>query len=739
MRLYYFILFVLFPYLGKNRNVEGDTQKDKNTTIFYNLISERSLYQWLQPNRTLDSNLNGLSNITNWRSVYQDVDEEYLNLDPIQEKEKATTVNQYESSVKNSQLRSEDSMMTEEISAKTKTEGDTSPKENQNQTILATQINENTVKTTRVDRTSANINRNHTMDSFQTGVNISKTTNEDVTSVMQNKNHTKDFMLANENLTKRIKEDEILTTKRQNKTMDFTHANLNLTMTATEDEILALKEQNQTKGPMHAKENSTENECETSGKEFQDQIKNINVDGRRHEPLHSSGANVHIISDALDKDFDIGTMAWQMVEKHVPGCHFVIMTGDSRKSFIYRLIRLSSQALQPYVIVDTTWLLENETKFLISSLLGGSTTTCRTLLVDLTSGGHVSIFSLLESSYLWRSPDTSIVFIGDSREVESVLNHRSLRNALRPLYLSLHESLLRSLANTRVFRSTAASLTDLEDENYNKSAKEIYDRNRETYGPGIEKGEKGQEVSHFLNHNIHKLVFRMKEPAQEKCPITSPRKRNQCKEKKIRMAKAETQHLPIQEMSDEAKHRRILELEEQVRRLQARADAAPSRRNLADADASNIDEQPAAPNPVVTPGTQPAKPPPCALVVKTPRVKNSFLYLNGANIKDCDCPSIIPATDFLKYLGLRMRSDEWSNRECYKTLKELFLRYFSVSRSVTGALSENAHYKRYKLPDPTKRTAIRRFYAKRRRRTLSFLAFCHEALQDNLLKIAKYL
>ncbi|KAK7069572.1 hypothetical protein SK128_006796, partial [Halocaridina rubra] len=56
-----------------------------------------------------------------------------------------------------------------------------------------------------------------------------------------------------------------------------------------------------------------------------------------------------------------------------------------------------------------------------------------------------------------------------------------------------------------------------------ESAKEIYDRNRETYGPGIEKGEKGQEVSHFLNHNIHKLVFRTKEPAQEKCPITSPR------------------------------------------------------------------------------------------------------------------------------------------------------------------------------------------------------------------------
>ncbi|KAK7080027.1 hypothetical protein SK128_005186 [Halocaridina rubra] len=72
-------------------------------------------------------------------------------------------------------------------------------------------------------------------------------------------------------------------------------------------------------------------------------------------------------------------------------------------------------------------------------------------------------------------------------------------------------------------------------------------------------------------------------------------------------------------------HKRILELEEQVRRLQARADAAPSRRNLADADsetdASNIDEQPAAPNPVVTQGTQQAQPPPCALVVKTPRPK----------------------------------------------------------------------------------------------------------------------
>ncbi|KAK7066845.1 hypothetical protein SK128_016521 [Halocaridina rubra] len=51
-----------------------------------------------------------------------------------------------------------------------------------------------------------------------------------------------------------------------------------------------------------------------------------------------------------------------------------------------------------------------------------------------------------------------------------------------------------------------------------ESAKEIYDRNRETYGPGIEKGEKGQEVSHFLNHNIHKLVFRTQVHAQEKMP-----------------------------------------------------------------------------------------------------------------------------------------------------------------------------------------------------------------------------
>ncbi|KAK7075769.1 hypothetical protein SK128_002426, partial [Halocaridina rubra] len=112
-------------------------------------------------------------------------------------------------------------------------------------------------------------------------------------------------------------------------------------------------------------------------------------------------------------------------------------------------------------------------------------------------------------------------------------------------------------------------------------------------------------------------------------------RRIQCEEKKIRMANAEIQHLPIQKMSDEAKHRRILELEEHVRRLQTPAEAAPSRRNLVNADretdASNIDEQPAAPSPVVTQGTQQDKPPPRALVVKAPRVKNSPLYLDGAN------------------------------------------------------------------------------------------------------------
>ncbi|KAK7075275.1 hypothetical protein SK128_014555 [Halocaridina rubra] len=51
-----------------------------------------------------------------------------------------------------------------------------------------------------------------------------------------------------------------------------------------------------------------------------------------------------------------------------------------------------------------------------------------------------------------------------------------------------------------------------------ESAKEIYDRNRETYGPGIEEGEKGQEASHFLNRNTYKQVFRTQVHAQEKMP-----------------------------------------------------------------------------------------------------------------------------------------------------------------------------------------------------------------------------
>ncbi|KAK7083825.1 hypothetical protein SK128_004462, partial [Halocaridina rubra] len=57
------------------------------------------------------------------------------------------------------------------------------------------------------------------------------------------------------------------------------------------------------------------------------------------------------------------------------------------------------------------------------------------------------------------------------------------------------------------------------------SAKEIYDRNRETYGPGIEEGEKGQEASHFLNRNTYKQVFRTQVHAQEKCPISPSRNR----------------------------------------------------------------------------------------------------------------------------------------------------------------------------------------------------------------------
>ncbi|KAK7068609.1 hypothetical protein SK128_005688 [Halocaridina rubra] len=180
--------------------------------------------------------------------------------------------------------------------------------------------------------------------------------------------------------------------------------------------------------------------------------------GRTFSPLRDSGANVHSIFGASDGTRAVGAMVWQMLETHVQGCHFVMVSQDTGNLLISYLIRLSVKVLQPHVVVDTTKLTGEDSEFLISNLLlGGNTTTCRTIFVDLTSGGQNSIFRLLAASKLWLWPDAWIVIVGNAEGVKLVLNDAALRNALRPLYLALPESLLKDLSNDNVFTALKVS------------------------------------------------------------------------------------------------------------------------------------------------------------------------------------------------------------------------------------------------------------------------------------------
>ncbi|XP_069168868.1 uncharacterized protein [Procambarus clarkii] len=86
---------------------------------------------------------------------------------------------------------------------------------------------------------------------------------------------------------------------------------------------------------------------------------------------------------------------------------------------------------------------------LLQGLWGDSRTTCRGLLLDLTSNNnntHLAL-RLLERSGLWQLPETVVIAVGRRAEVKALLLHHSLRNTLHALYLALHHTSLFALHN----------------------------------------------------------------------------------------------------------------------------------------------------------------------------------------------------------------------------------------------------------------------------------------------------
>nr|XP_045610234.1 uncharacterized protein LOC123765603 [Procambarus clarkii] len=86
---------------------------------------------------------------------------------------------------------------------------------------------------------------------------------------------------------------------------------------------------------------------------------------------------------------------------------------------------------------------------LLQGLWGDSRTTCRGLILDLTSSSNTSHLALrlVEMSGLWRRPETVVIAIGGRAGVRSLLLHHSLRNTVHALYLALHHDLNLALQN----------------------------------------------------------------------------------------------------------------------------------------------------------------------------------------------------------------------------------------------------------------------------------------------------
>nr|XP_045593087.1 uncharacterized protein LOC123754659 [Procambarus clarkii] len=84
---------------------------------------------------------------------------------------------------------------------------------------------------------------------------------------------------------------------------------------------------------------------------------------------------------------------------------------------------------------------------LLQGLWGDSRTTCRGLILDLTSSSNTThlVLRLVEMSGLWRLPETVVVAIGGRAGARAVLLHHSLRNTVHALYLALDHALYLAL------------------------------------------------------------------------------------------------------------------------------------------------------------------------------------------------------------------------------------------------------------------------------------------------------
>ncbi|XP_069169715.1 uncharacterized protein [Procambarus clarkii] len=206
----------------------------------------------------------------------------------------------------------------------------------------------------------------------------------------------------------------------------------------------------------------------------------------------------------------VGVMVGQVVERHLTGCHLVLITTSRHSHFSSSIIRgfgecmesLLGLCLDEWLRPGTKALLQvleipeapeelspsgvtinhvasdrrdakrwngemeagviveagpvtsqdkldhllhsqDNLDHLLQGLWTDARTTCRGLVLDLTSNNNTShLLEFLEMSGLWKLPETVVIAIGERAGVRAVLLHHSLRNTVHALYLALHHASL---------------------------------------------------------------------------------------------------------------------------------------------------------------------------------------------------------------------------------------------------------------------------------------------------------
>ncbi|KAK8744552.1 hypothetical protein OTU49_000866 [Cherax quadricarinatus] len=139
----------------------------------------------------------------------------------------------------------------------------------------------------------------------------------------------------------------------------------------------------------------------------------------------------------------VGVMVGQIVEHHLTRCHLVFITIKRHSHLASTILRRLNENGDGVVLVEagSVFSLDQLTqKHLLKRLWGGTKTSCRGLILDLSDTNRTGVvLSLVEASGLWKLSETVVVVVGERSSVKEVLLHHSFRNTVNALYLALHD------------------------------------------------------------------------------------------------------------------------------------------------------------------------------------------------------------------------------------------------------------------------------------------------------------